>query len=463
MPNVVQENTAEQTTVYTVQLPAEEIKQKVDAELKKLRKTVQIKGFRKGKVPISFLRKNYGQAVIADIINKGINEGLDEAVEGKKDFLGQLIPVAGQKVLTADINNIEDAEQKFEIGIKPDFEIKGLEDTHSFTYYDTEVPDEAADEHIANARKRAGERILDEEKIEEGDMIKFHVRELADGAVKEGGVENEFSVLWETFADEDLKKELLTKKKGDRVTVNPFKIEKDSRDEYVRKYMLDIGEDTEVGETFEAEIIEVSRIQAAEMNEEFFTDAFGEKVKTEAEARDFIKGEIKKSYDNSADAMLFRVVQDRLIEQNKDISLPDAFLKRFLVFQSEENTEESVEKGYDDFAEGIRWDLMRSQLFDKYGVKITEADLREHFARQIMGYMGGYADANIINATVDRVMQNRQQVERAATQIGTQQMMLQLKEDLNLDKKSVSKEEMEKVISDFNEKHAPQPAADEEE
>lgn len=459
MPNVLQENTDQGTIIYTLQVPREELETQLNAKLKEMRKGAVIKGFRKGKVPMSFIRKNYGRSVLAEMFNKMVDEEMGKVLSDDTETLGQLLPVEGQEMLDLNPKDLQDIEYKFEIGAKPVFEVKGLDDGKSYEYYDVVTPDADIDDQIGKMRKRAGKRITDEEKIEEGDMIKFNAKET------DGDTEAEFSVLWETIADEDLKKDLLTKKKGDKVTFNVFNFEKDVTPEYVKKHILGLEEDAEVTENFEGEITEVSRIKDAEMNEEFFKNVFGDKVTNEEEARETIKTELKKSYDKSADAMLFRAVQDNLIEANKDIALPDDFMKRTLLSQSEENTPEKIEEGYEQFAEGLRWQLVQGALFDKYNVKVTEAELREHFNRQIMQYMGGYGHPNMFAGMADRMMQDRNAVEQAATQIGTEQMMLQLKEDLNLDRKEVSPTEMEEVIKAFNEKHAPAPAegGDEEE
>lgn len=460
MPNVLQENTDQGTIVYTLQIPAEELESKLTARLKELRKGAVIKGFRKGKVPTSFIRKNYGQSALAEIFNKIVDEEMGEFLkDADNKTLGQLMPVEGQSQIDLSPKNIKDVEYKWEIGAKPEVEVKGLDDSKSYEYYDIVFSDEEIDEQLTNMRKRMGERIVDEEQILKGDMIKFKAKE------KAGDTEAEFSLLWDSIADEDLKKTLFKKKKGDTVTFNVFELEKNTTPEYVKKHMLGLPEDAEVTEEFEAEIVEVSRIKEAEMNEAFFTTVFGGRAKNEEEARADIKEQLKKSYSGSADAMLFREVQDHLIESNKDITLPDDFLKRNLIAASEKNTPQLVEENYPEYAEGMRWSLVQEKLFDKYGVKVTEADLREHFNAQMRQYLGNQGNASMFAGMVDRMMQDQNSVNKAASDIGTAQMMLQIKDDLNLDRKEVTVGEMEEIVKAFNEKHAPAPVegGDEEE
>ena len=465
MPNVVTENTDNLTSVITVSVPREDYEQKLENKLKETRKAAQIKGFRKGKVPMSFIKKNYGQAMLADIINELMQEEMVKTMEeGGDKYLGQPIPTEDQKQYNFDTKNLEDFEFKFEIGLKPDFKVTGIDKKKAFNYYATQIPAKTIDEEIANARKRAGERVLDEEKIVDGDMIKFDAKELDGKKVKEGGIQNEFSLLWDRIDNDKLKKQLLKKKKGDTVSFNVFEVEKEAEADYVKKYMLGIGEEDETGEMYEATIVEVSRIVEAELNEEFYTKTFGEEVKTDAEARTFLEGEIGKSYNKTADALLFRDIQDRLMEVNgPKMPLPDDFMKRFLMSQSEENTPEIVEKGYEGFADNLRWTLVRGQLFDKYEIKVEQEDLNEHFANQIRQYMGGYADAAMIQQTVGRMMQDQKMVEDAANNIATDRLMDKVKDDLKLKEKKVTIEELNEVVTKLNEKMAAERTAEEEE
>lgn len=466
MPNVVSENTDKQSLIFTIEMPSDSYANDFKKELKNYSKKANFKGFRKGKVPISFVRKNYGKSILADFINKTIQESIYEFMnEGGDKYLGQPIPVNSDSDEQYSFNttNLEDFEFKFEIGLKPDFKVSLP--TNSFAYNDVKIPTSIVDEEIENARKRAGERELDTDKIEEGDLVRFDAKELDGDTVKEDGVHNQFSLLWERIADEDLKKELLTKKTGDTVRFNVFTAEKETTADYTKKYLLGIEDETvEVGEMFEATIDEVSRIKPAELTEKFFTSTFGEEIKTKEAASELIKKEVKKSFIANADALLFRDVQKELMDSHLEkITLPDDFLKRFLRTQSEENTPENVEKGYEGFANNLRWTLIRSQLFDKYEIKITEQDLRENFRNRIIQYMGGYANHEMIEATINRMMENQESVEETANTLATEQLMLKIKDDLNLEVKETTPEEFNKIIEKVNKQVAEEREANQEE
>ena len=106
--------------------------------------------------------------------------------------LGRPIPPKSQRPIDFDPNGLEDYEFKFEIGMAPDFEIIGADDSTTCDFYKVEVPEEKVDEQIDLLKKQRGERIEIEDGIIEEDVISLKAKELEDGAVKAEGLGNDF-------------------------------------------------------------------------------------------------------------------------------------------------------------------------------------------------------------------------------------------------------------------------------
>lgn len=68
----------------TVQIPADEIQQKVDSRLRELSKQVKIKGFRPGRVPMSVVRQRYGKQVRLEITNETMQTSMQQAIRDEK-------------------------------------------------------------------------------------------------------------------------------------------------------------------------------------------------------------------------------------------------------------------------------------------------------------------------------------------------------------------------------------------
>ena len=80
-------------SIVTIDIKAEDYQNKVEKELNNYRKKANIPGFRKGHVPFSLVKKQYGKSVMIDEVNKLIQESLSNfLVEEKLDVLGNPLP-----------------------------------------------------------------------------------------------------------------------------------------------------------------------------------------------------------------------------------------------------------------------------------------------------------------------------------------------------------------------------------
>jgi len=75
------ENTGGLERRLTVHVPEEDILEKVESKLKELRKQVNIKGFRPGRVPMSVVKQRYGKQVRQDIVSETIQASLQQAIQ----------------------------------------------------------------------------------------------------------------------------------------------------------------------------------------------------------------------------------------------------------------------------------------------------------------------------------------------------------------------------------------------
>ena len=111
---------------------------------------MQIKGFRKGKTPINFIKKMYGKGVLSEVINKKLQNGLNEYIaEEKMELLGQPIPAEDQKDASFNVSVLEDFSFKFDIGLSPEFELK-LSAKDKFKYYNVVPDDKIVDNYVKN-------------------------------------------------------------------------------------------------------------------------------------------------------------------------------------------------------------------------------------------------------------------------------------------------------------------------
>lgn len=450
MPNVVREEIDSLNSVLTITLEKAEVENKLKSELNKYKDKAQMKGFRKGKTPEGMLRKLYGKGLLADIVNNSLQSQLYEYItENKLEVLGQPIPSENHPEVDLDPIQVVDYTFKFDVAVAPEFEIKGIDASDVYSKYKVEISDERVEEELLKARKRFGKRIVSEAEIQEEDMVKLQIAELDGDAVKEDGLSNSFSLLLAN-AEDAAKATLLSQKVGDTLQLDLFELEKGRDEDFVRRYFLGLDKEDErevASRVFQVTIEEASRVEPAEMGEEFYNTYFGEgRVTTEEEAREAIRLDYGQYFDQQANALLFRDMQEKLLDLNQ-LPLPDAFLKRWLLASSENPNPEAIEKGYESFARSLQWSLIRNKAARLFGIQVTEDDLKNYFANRVLSYFGGQLnDMNLINGMVERLMQDEKQVDQAGDEVLLDKLQAAISAVVTVDPKPIAEEEFLEVL-----------------
>ena len=273
-------------------------------------------------------------------------------------------------------------------------------------------------------------------------MLRIAARELDGDAVKEGGWETTIPVLVSSVADEDLKAQLLSLKKGDTLRFNPRHIENQGKEELYRKYILSLQADDDrvVSDSFEGVIEDVSRILAeAELNEAFFQENFG--TPHREEAMGMLKAGIAQFYEVRSNALLMRRFQERLMELNQ-IEMPEKFLKRWLRVTNEEGrlSEESLEAEYPAFAENLRWTVIRDDIKAEFGIEVTEQELRAVFLS------GADLPDSVFASTVDRLMHDKEDVEKTRREIETDKIFEAILSQVTVQDVPVPSDELHRIL-----------------
>ena len=452
MSVVTRENVDALNAKITVTLKPEDINPKLNLELNKIKKTASLKGFRKGKTPIGFIKKMYGQSVMSDVVNSLLQEELSKYLQDEKvQFLGQPLPSMDQEQMDLDINTIKELEFKFDLGLTPEFEVKGLDNV--FTHYEVSLDEKAIDDEIATLKKQLGDRKEVEKDIEEGDFFKVESEE-----VKEDGTSGwacTISLLYKSLTP-DAQKIFLGKDKGDEVSFDVSQLEAGKDEEYMRKYLLGVTEadaDTEIGHNFKGKISEILRVFPGEFNEETLKKAFGEntEIKDEAGVREYIGGEMKKWTAKQTDSILMRSIHDKLIEVN-DLEFPKEFLQRWLTVSAQNPDQvDNSDDAYEGFVKGLKWRLIGNKLAEKHDIKVEDADVLESAKanmRQMFGGGQGVDDA-LVTQYATQMLEQEEFFNRSYASAFNDKILNALKDEVSTEKKVVDKEEIEQIMESF--------------
>ncbi|MCI5210600.1 MAG: trigger factor, partial [Candidatus Electrothrix sp. ATG2] len=212
--NIAIEEVSELARKVTVTLPAENVQKELDKKYNELKKEVTLKGFRRGKAPMSILKKSYKDRVEPEVAEKLVQDSYFDAVEEKD--INVIVHPEIRETSFADDGTFSYVAM---VEVKPEFELqeyKGLEiEKPSTDVSDTEIEDKIKELQRSKAVLRSADEgheiVMDD--IVTIDFQGFH----NDKALKEVRNEN-FSVDMGTgYLGEDFEERLLGAKKGESV------------------------------------------------------------------------------------------------------------------------------------------------------------------------------------------------------------------------------------------------------
>ncbi|AWT48344.1 trigger factor [Psychrobacter sp. YP14] len=175
-------------TQLTVKVPVEQIQNKVEGRIRNVAKTAKIDGFRKGKVPVSHIRAQYGAGIQQEVINDVIRDTVFEAIKA-------------EDVRAVGMPNIDDVKLEDEflvyqatVEIFPEIKVEGMSDIKVERHTAT-ITDEDVDTMIENLRKQRQEFAEKEGAADEGDQVTFDFEGSIDGEKFEGGSAEDFKLV----------------------------------------------------------------------------------------------------------------------------------------------------------------------------------------------------------------------------------------------------------------------------
>lgn len=436
----------------TVSVEENDYKAKVTEDLKKIGRTHQIPGFRKGHVSLKDLERRFGKQVTSDVINQVVYEAVMNYIrDNKLQVLGQPLPV---EVKELDLKNQKDFTFEYDLALAPELNVEVDKNVH-VPYYNIEVSEEMIDEQDAAFRKRFGAQVPGEE-FEKDALVKGAIMQLnEDGTVKEGDdaiqvVSGILAPMYFTDKDEAAKFE--GKKVGDKVVFNPRKATGDNITELSSMLNIDKARVAEVQGDFEMAISEIIVVKPAELGEEFYTNVFGkDKVKDEAEYRGAVKDLIAGELAGNSD-MIFRFSARKVyMEKYGEMLLPAELLKKWLISRDEAITAENVDERYAKMESDIKWQLIMDQIIEKLGVKVEKEDLLEFAkglaARQFAQYGMTNIDDETIAKYAENIIADKNYVGRISEQVGEMKTYNALKNAITLDEESVSLDQFKEIAS----------------
>ncbi|GGF75208.1 trigger factor [Alteromonas lipolytica] len=199
----------------TITVPAESVDNAVKSRLQQLAKTQRINGFRPGKVPVSVIKKRYGQAVRQEVAGDVMQQNFYQAIVQEK------INPAGMPSfeLTKDQDG-EDFEFVAKFEVYPEVEVKGVDEIEIEKTV-VEISDEDLDSMLETLQKQHGEWKEVKRKARKDDRIVIDFVGTIDGEEFDGGKAEDFTLeLGKERMIPGFEKPLVGAKKDDEVIVD---------------------------------------------------------------------------------------------------------------------------------------------------------------------------------------------------------------------------------------------------
>ncbi|MGM0555766.1 MAG: trigger factor [Myxococcota bacterium] len=381
MPYEVEE-TGELSRTAKVTVTPEEYEKRVNKALREVGKDVNIRGFRKGNVPLGVLKKRYGASVQSDVVEQLVRGNINEVIKGEE----QPVIHIGEPEVTSSPDSEEGLAFTVEFELQPEIDPVGYLGL-DIDMPEIEVSDEEVDEKLEELRQQYAtlEPIAFREEIQEGDIVTFDYEAIGDQEELEVlSGENAQIEVGQDHPIPEFNEGLLGAGFEDTVTVE-VTADEDFPIEELR------------GETFELELnIKSVKTQVMpDLDDEFAKDT------GEAETLLELRGNVREDIAHEKEHGQMHEAEDKLVEmllEQNDISLPEKFVESQVAQETqrrEQMLQQFTQQGLDieeigldaeEFTSGarkeveeqIRTEFLLLAIAEKEGLELEEDDLRSY-------------------------------------------------------------------------------------
>ena len=447
--DITKEKVDDLNAIIKVKLNQADYQDKVDNVLKDHRKKANVPGFRKGHVPMGMIKKQIGTNVLVDEINKILSESLHKFITDQDlDLLGNPLPKLDEQD-KVDWETQKDFVFNYDVGIAPVFEVD-LGSKIKVDYYKIKVADKDVDKYIDDVSKRYG-KMSNPDVAEADDMLFGKFEELdGTGNIKEGGITHSSVVIIKAVTDKKTQKSLVGAKSNDTFDIDPKTISENPSDQ-AAAIGVEVAVLKNIISKFKFTVEKVNRIIPADLNQELFDKVYGpNSVGDIKEFRAMVSDELGKGLSTDADRKLKADIQDKLIEKLK-LKLPDEFLKRWIVASNEKPiSPEQIEEEYDEYAKGLKWQLIENKIIKGNDIKVTPEEVVEHTKGLLLQQMAGMGlpenSDEELTETANRVLQNEEEARNLYMMMYDTKLMELYKDSLKLKEKEISYDDFLKLV-----------------
>ena len=398
----------------TIALKAEDYAEQEKKRLSAYRRNADFKGFRKGMVPASLVKKVYGDQALYEAINGVVSEQLDKFIKDNNlHILGE--PIASESQKEVEWKDGNDFEGKFDLGLSPEINID-VDKDDKLPYYHIEVTDKAKAAMKDSILRQYGQ-------LEEGEAAGEEDYVVVDFKQGEKAVEGVYVAVSKAFTNETDRASMLKMKKEELAALDPV---------------------------WNVTIVNVKTFVPATECQETYDKVFGkDAVKTTEEFDAKIAERLEANYKQEADYRLSQDLRKYLVDK-ANVNVPEAFLKRWLYENNKEKfSKEDIEKEFDGFLGDFRWQLVRGSLMKKFELKVEDKDMLEaakaYAAYQYAMYGMGNVPEELLTDAAAQMLKDERQMRNIEENVENEKVIAAVKEKITLQNKKISEEKFREL------------------
>lgn len=419
--------------IISVSIEKKDYEGKVNEVLKNYTKTAKIPGFRKGFVPMGLVKKQYGNTVKVDQINKLLDSNLKKYIQDQKlDILGGPIPNTDNEI---DWDS-ESINFNFEIGYTPEFKIN-LKPKKSIIKYEVKADKKMIDNQLKNIQSQYG-KLVSKTKIDK-------TSEVTALFISESDEINNSNMFKVESVKPSFVKKLIGLKVGDELTENGSKIFKEPL-ELSRSLKIELDKAKEFKNDLVIKIEEINERQLADLDQELFDKVFGkDMIKSVTEMKNKLGDDFVKQFQSQVDQKLMNDTIEYLINSTK-INLPSDFLIKWMKLNSEKKISiDEAKIEYDKSEKGMKYQLIESKIIIDNNLQVNFEDLKafttDLIKNQMMQYGQAIPDEKELDGIIARVMSNKDEIKRLTEQLTSTRILDFFKKNFKYKLKKVSYDE----------------------
>ena len=400
----------------------------MDEKYEEIKGTVNLKGFRPGKVPKEILKRQFGKAVFGEVLDKVLKDTSTKALEENK------IKPAGQPKLDLKTYG-EDKELEYVLSVTelPKVEIKSLENI-KFDEYTVKIEDSETDKRIKEIAKNQPnfKEGAADTKAKEGDLVALDYKATIDGKEFKGSEgKNTQLTLGKDLFLKGFDKQLIGVKKDDEKVVEATLPENYPEKELVNKKAK-----------FNCKILSVKQPQEVKIDDDFAKNLGAKDLK---DLKALISKQINDEYKNSLDQLSKNQILKE-IEKIKVEEVPGNLVEEEVKILSQGMSEDEAKKNKKSFEEKaktrIKTGLILNEFGEKNQIKVSEQEIQAEVQKQLRMMPGQE------KMVMDFYQKNPSALASLRGTVYEEKILNLIKEKGKPNKKEISKDEAEKILKE---------------